>query len=380
MSTPWEDLSRLREGDLPPAEADALRARIAAEPELAAAWSRLQGLERDLRALPALRPPPELDLRAAGGGRRPARPIRWWWGVPAAAAVAVALLVAWPSPERPQVVLARGEQVVTGHADVVAAGLPVAIDGVATVVVEPAAGVARGTGAEGPMKVVGSGVGGVVVGALVTVWVASGQVVVEDAEGTPVVMTAGERRTFDAPAAGEAPRDGVPAGVAPGSPEHVAALEAELAGLRAEVQRLQFSETLARGQLASLQGRPIPWPTDVAEAYRPAPLEASLRALVAKHPGLSLEALDCSEFPCVAILQTDGPIEPWKDRLSTLPKELTGDDPADVMMMISQSDDGETSKGAVTLAIAPEDTLGDSEIGQRTKYRGETLAGEVLDE
>ena len=52
----WERLSALADGELPPGEAAALRARAAREPALAAALARIEGAKAELRALLAPRP------------------------------------------------------------------------------------------------------------------------------------------------------------------------------------------------------------------------------------------------------------------------------------------------------------------------------------
>lgn len=114
MKPPYEDLSRLLDGDLPPDEAAALRARIRDEPEVAAAWASLQRLAADLAALPEEAPP------APAPRRRP----RW----PLAAAAALAILGFWAWPAPPGVVLTDGTRRIEA-----AAATPVEIDGVATV-------------------------------------------------------------------------------------------------------------------------------------------------------------------------------------------------------------------------------------------------------
>ena len=62
----WERLSALADGELPPGEAAALRARAAREPALAAALARIEGAKAELRAL--LAPRPRGRLAPALGG------------------------------------------------------------------------------------------------------------------------------------------------------------------------------------------------------------------------------------------------------------------------------------------------------------------------
>lgn len=60
---------------------------------------------------------------------------------------------------------------------------------------------------------------------------------------------------------------------------------------------------LLRGQLAAFGGLPVlDWPEDLPDALLPEQLEARMRAEVAAVPGLTLEGMDCSEFPCMALV------------------------------------------------------------------------------
>jgi hypothetical protein len=59
------------------------------------------------------------------------------------------------------------------------------------------------------------------------------------------------------------------------------------------------------GTGAPLDGAPIAWPRDVAAAYREAAVAQHLETFVGK-PGLgTVEALDCVEFPCIALVAQD---------------------------------------------------------------------------
>jgi hypothetical protein len=59
------------------------------------------------------------------------------------------------------------------------------------------------------------------------------------------------------------------------------------------------------GAAPPLDGAPIAWPKDVAAAYREAAVAQHLETFVTK-PGLgAVAALDCVEFPCVALITQD---------------------------------------------------------------------------
>ncbi len=66
-------LMRLLHGELPPGEADALRARLRHEPELAAAWERLEALWEGIAAPPAAPVPPGFTGRVMAHVRQAGR-------------------------------------------------------------------------------------------------------------------------------------------------------------------------------------------------------------------------------------------------------------------------------------------------------------------
>lgn len=81
MTTPTESdrraLLRLLHGELPAAEAERLRARLAAEPRLAAAHARLSAVWRAAEPPPASPPPPGFSGRVMAGVRAAAGEPRW---------------------------------------------------------------------------------------------------------------------------------------------------------------------------------------------------------------------------------------------------------------------------------------------------------------
>lgn len=93
-SAPDQDLMRLLHGELAPEEARALRARIFRDPELAAAYRRLEGTWQALELPPAAPVPPGFAGRVTARARSQAQQLSWanapLW---ARAAAAVALVV-----------------------------------------------------------------------------------------------------------------------------------------------------------------------------------------------------------------------------------------------------------------------------------------------
>ncbi|MEQ1571094.1 MAG: hypothetical protein ABMA64_36025, partial [Myxococcota bacterium] len=158
MNPSYELLSRLLAGDLPGAEARALRERIRTDPEWARAWSALQHLSHDLASLPEEVPPPSLDAAVLGSPAR--RQVPWATvGTLATLAAAVALWIAWPAPEPARIALVAGEQTVDGAVVLLAGDLPVTVDGRVHIRVEPNPPVVREPGQEVGMKTIGAGVG-----------------------------------------------------------------------------------------------------------------------------------------------------------------------------------------------------------------------------
>jgi anti-sigma factor RsiW len=133
-----ERLSALLDGELPPAEAAALRAEIARSPELAARLAALAAVDDGVRALPS-RPVP-VDLRARLAARleaasartpdaarhTPRRAVRRWLAAAALAAAAAALaLLALPRAQREEARIAETPPV-PAPPEAVAPSIPVA--------------------------------------------------------------------------------------------------------------------------------------------------------------------------------------------------------------------------------------------------------------
>lgn len=371
MTSDYEDLSRLLDGELAPVEAEALRARIAGEPRLAAAWERMRALPRDLGALPDELPPPGLDDRVLGRTRPPSRRGRWI----ALTATLAAALVLWVGtrPGAGRVLVISGEQWVDGQMDVLAGEIPVRVDGLARIAVEPALDVVRErAGEEATMNAVLAGAGGVLAGAAVTVAVMRGAATLAPPDEDPIVVRAGERRTV-APdervaetSATLPPRPRLPDGAT--AAQRIASLEAEVVDLRAKLAEVEFTHAVARGQLLAEQGEPLPWPEDLAEYLRPDAFETMIRENVATIPGLTVHSIDCSEFPCIAALRASDPAEGWEDRLRTLPPAISPGEELGVWMAITGGDVKGTTVG---MALMPGE--GGEELSRRIEWRSRAL-------
>lgn len=392
---PYEALSRLKSGHLPPSEASALTERMDREPALSEAAEQLDALVDLLQALPEEAPPPGLDDRvlrraappspARGVSPPPAPPEAQRgplhsllpWAMTVLATAAAVLLALRPAPEA-RVIVASGDQVVEGHVRILAEDVAIDLDGQARITVEPILPPAREPTPEAPMKVVLSSLGGAVGGAIVTVMVLEGRALVTSPEGEAVALAPGDRQVIAPPRAalaGLAPITETPPSE---DPRTLEALEAENAQLRQQLAEAQFSSAVARGQVARSQGDPSPWPADLDPAWAPAAFEQHLRAEVAKIPGLELQQLDCEEFPCVATLLAKDLGDDWQKKLEQLPDNLTSTHYPDsgVWMGLAnhKAQDGSNTVG-VSLALLPE--APDEAVRTRTDFRAGTLLKEL---
>lgn len=365
-----EDLSRLLDGDLPADEAETLRRRLAREPELAAAFARMQALRADLEALPLDRPPPGLD--AAVVERALPAPVRHRRlsvrALVPALALAAGLLVGLSiggEAAPPVVWLERGSEWVDGEALVHAGDIAVRVDGKTRVTMEPREGVARVGSEEDPMNPLPY-LASAVAGAVVTVAVYEGTAVVTREGDPPTVVSAGSRHEVAVAA---------PTSLsvrAPGTTsEPVAAAETPAAGEPPsdEIGRLRFENALYRGQLARLQGEPQPWPESVPAHLVPEAFEAAVRA-GAEASGLGeVVGIDCDEYPCIAFVELPegSGIETIKPATEALADHVqAGDEGARVLQMLSLDDD---HGGMVALAVLPAEESPDD--ARRVSWRAE---------
>lgn len=267
-------LSRLLDGDLPDAEADALRRRIEADPKLKARWALMQQLPGQIGALPD-EPEPAPANRSGSYG----------WSAGMALALAAAMLgwlIGSVQVERPQVVLGPGIHRVAGSADLQLGNALVAIDGISVIDVEPLAGTARIPRWEESMK---KSTSITALGALAGIAVIAGTArLVPLGDGPPVELTEGQDVRWSGLAA--RPRTVPTPEPAPdeGPAEDVEALKAELAWLRSVTD--------------PMSGPPPTWSD--APYFQPSEVES---IATEAFPGMDL-ALDCREFPCIAVLET----------------------------------------------------------------------------
>jgi hypothetical protein len=396
-----EDLSRLLDGDLPEPEAAALRGRIASDPEVARAWEAMASLPDALASLPVVpddaSPPGVPDALLVSALPSPSSLQRAGWrrALPWAVAVA-ALFFAFlrgttpVGPERIQLI--AGESVLDGDLHLLAGDRAIDLDGRARVFVEPPDGVVRGAeqnaSLEDPMDT--RTLLGALAGAVVTITVYEGSAVVLADDGTPVTVEAGENRVF---APGDAPtRSARTDAPAPGTPERAKelldrldALNAELSETRKALETEKFAGALVRGQLKAEQGDPSTWEdADVPDAMRPERFEAELRAALEGAPDVAIDRVDCSEFPCIAVLEYTGPSTAedgdWNQAVGKQVSDWTRDVLGEGTSMSMNSSRFRTDDADARYVLFGAHASGDDNVSDRTDWRMGQLVDVLGDE
>jgi len=144
----------------------------------------------------------------------------------------------------------------------------------------------------------------------------------------------------------------------------------EVARLGTEVADLRNRAVFAESQVEAVEGHATPWPANVAPEYKKESVEQQLKEFVVDRGLAKIKDIDCSEYPCVEILQLPetGPqaIQKLHDALGDMIKRYY-DGP--VALSISASQSGEGS-GAVSLAgvsVMPND----EDLKTRTRHRSD---------
>jgi len=385
----YDDLSRLLDGELDPAEADALRARIAAEPALAATWETMQGLPGALGDLPEIEPPPALnDTVLAGRDHQPRlRSISRRWGKFAAIAASLALLWLWTRPG-PATVLVSGSQFVDGQATLQVAHVEVEVNGRALIEVEPPAGVLREPRQE-VADMDRSHLLSALAGAAVTITVYQGAAVVRSDDSPPVTVSAGDVHVVGAPPAATAPDGPPPRRVAirvdpDTSPaDREAMLVAEIGRLRDELRGAEVTAAVARGQLAAHEGDPVPWPDDLPDQYRREAFEEAIEAALEDVPFGDLEVLDCNEYPCFAVIRSHETGDGWQhavDDFATLLRAGAGEEVGVMQHLSGIGRDGEELRYAGISFGPKQSAVDDHDTLQRTGFRIESVIEGLADD
>ena len=393
-----EALSRLLEGDLPDEEASQLWRRIDTEPDVARAWEAMTALPDALAGLPPVpgdvAPPPLAEAVYDALPKPESRRVAWAQAIPWVVAALALLYAAFggsSSDPTERVELVAGESLVEGQLSLVAADRSIALDGRARIFVEPMGPVTRGERrtpiSEDSMDA--RPLLGAVAGAMLTITVYEGSAVVQVEDGASVTVAAGEQRVFSP--VGGAER-AVPA-AEPGTPERaqelaqrVEALNAELEAARKALDTERFAGALVRGQLQAERGTPSEWPDDgIPEAVRPDTFEASLAEALAGTPDVEVDRVDCTEYPCIAVLaytgeQVSGDAIDWNQVVGRQVGEWTQDvlgDGHSISMNSSRFRNGDQDARYVLFGAHGS---GGEAVGDRTDWRMDQLVDVLGDE
>ena len=380
-----EELSRLLDDDLPEARAAELRRQIATDADVARAWESMSAMTADLAELPLDTPPDALDRRILGAtpGASDSRVVSATsstlgprfrrWLLPAAAA-ALVLFALWPSPE-PELILTSGSQYVEGHVMVLAADVPVEVDGVAVISVEPADSARRVPLQEDTMLNKNT-ILAAAAGAVVTVAVYEGSALIDAGGEDSTTIRAGETQTVGTPDKGRGLLNIRGRGAAAATPDtNTQQLTAEIARLEEELDGLRMEATLARGQLGHYEGTAQPWPDDVPASFRPEAFESALEKALANAENLELLELDCQEFPCVAVIRSHTSVEGWIDGVRGRiddPEAMGFGDGTGISIWASNSSTDDGDVRLVGFAAIPVEEM-DEDAHARTNFRANQL-------
>lgn len=346
--TDAELISRWMAGDLPPDEAHALRERVEADPELRALWHALQGLDADLRRLPAEAPPPELDaevlrrLHAPAVPAAPPRRIRAFaWaaiGLAAGALLALGADAISLAPER-TLQLDAGTMTVEGAETVVAGPARVLVNGRARLSADPR---------------------------WVEVQVLSGRARIDETNGSTWVYAGETRRVGEAhPGRGTPP---------PAASEDLEELRQEIAELRRQSATDQRLLDAAKGRLALLEGAPQAWPPDLAKALEPGVFATHAAEVAGRFDGFRVTDVICDEYPCIAVFA--GPADTPSARVEALTAAAQegAPDGADRWQTRAERVDDARGPDLLVVALSVANGPASPDLDARVKYR---LEGEI---
>lgn len=383
-----EELSWLLAGELPPDRAEALRHRIATDPQVRAVWESLVDMQALLEEMPLeITPPAALDRRVLGEPglvrRKPFRAaLPMVAGITAALAAAFLGWVLVTGEPQPDFVLVDGAQWVSGAALVHAGDARIEVDGIARITVEPPAGSARVNAPrnrEDSMRREAVVAG--LVGSIVTVTVYEGQARVHPSEGPATIVNAGETHAIGKPPeqsrASEADEP-----VGDNAAETIARLQRSLEETRTKLAEAEFVAALTRGQLVAHQGEVSTWPEVVPASVSAAHFETELKRRLGERP-LVVEHVDCSEYPCLAAIRygSEGDEEDWfqgvEADLRAIGDEAYGDAVSLALSRFKFKDDEAGEAEYILFGTWDGEGAANEPIRQRTTYRLDQLVTEI---
>lgn len=88
-------------------------------------------------------------------------------------------------------------------------------------------------------------------------------------------------------------------------------LQFENMQLQQKIQAMEFKVAMLGGHPKYPDDAPIPWSDDVPDHLRPEAFEGALAEVLQARadPGLSVQAIDCEEYPCIAVFRGSGSLD-----------------------------------------------------------------------
>lgn len=129
-----------------------------------------------------------------------------------------------------------------------------------------------------------------------------------------------------------------------------------IAGLERDLEQAKFQNSLLEGQIAARDGVAVEWPSDLPNGLTPETFEATLRAVADDVPKMSLDRVDCSEYPCLAVLSggvsSDDARDIAQQVQDSLERRVGEGGKLSARIGISKRDNGE-GEAELSLVIAP---------------------------
>ena len=145
------------------------------------------------------------------------------------------------------------------------------------------------------------------------------------------------------------------------------------AKLQADLSEAQNRAAFAEKQLEAVEGQAVPWPDDVAPYFKKEAVEQQLKEFVADRGLAKLKSINCTEYPCVEVMQLNNPdsIQDLQGALHDMAKRFYS---GKVMISVQNTRVGSGSNAAsyAGISIVPND----EDVRNRTRYR----AKQELDE
>lgn len=156
--------------------------------------------------------------------------------------------------------------------------------------------------------------------------------------------------------------------------------------LQEEVEALTFEIQALKGQLTAHGGMTAEWPADLPAAFEPEAFTAWAEDALADLPGLALAEVDCSEFPCLMLIQptedapilTSGVID-WNHYAADFQSLVPPDAGTNISSSIAVHASGSDDPGVIIASVMPEDYAG-QDISERLEVRSRDAVARLAEE